>query len=226
MDAKVSVLILMKKLPVMFPTIGDSIFGEQIKNNPQSLNQLLRYAEDSEVTCVGDGGGDSLVEDDNDQKTARILQALYSAVCALHWKSKSLNRLVSPCGSSLCATSSVNDYEDVMNCNGQRWGRISRLCEETDVVVCIRQETTNKLLVRLAAQHEFNEGQYTGEIVKKVRVNGDQQDIGLVSSEADFAGVETLSAEYLAWKITKLLDATRFFTVLDDANTFEVWKLF
>ena len=68
MDAKVYVFILMKKLTLMFPTIGDSNFGEQIKNNLWSLNQLLRYAEDSEVSC---GGGDSMDDDDDDdQKTA------------------------------------------------------------------------------------------------------------------------------------------------------------
>ncbi|KAI9161017.1 hypothetical protein LWI28_013646 [Acer negundo] len=69
MDAEVSVFILMKKFPLMFPTIGDSSFGEQIKNNLLSLNQLLRYAEDSEVSCVG-GGVDSMDDDDDDQKNA------------------------------------------------------------------------------------------------------------------------------------------------------------
>ncbi|KAK3220525.1 hypothetical protein Dsin_014495 [Dipteronia sinensis] len=316
MDAKVSVFILMKKLPLMFPTIGDSSFGEQIKNNLQSLNQLLRYAEDSEVSCVGGGGGggggDSM-DNDDDQKTARILQALYSAVCAidsfrvLHWMSKSSNRFsLSMWFKSLrskkhfiiemkgfneklirClssddhfdakneAASSVNDTEDVLNCIGQqqqqRWGRISGLCEETDVI-CIRQETTIKLRVRLTDQRELN------EIVEEVRVNGDQLDHSSVKviavtgeggsgkttlarsvynrvdvrrhftnrawvrvpdvfkardvlaeivkqiDQAEFAGVETLSAEDLVWKITKLLDGTRFLIVLDDVNTSEVWE--
>ncbi|KAK1557319.1 hypothetical protein Q3G72_022398 [Acer saccharum] len=85
MEAEVSVFILMKKLPLMFPTIGDSSFGEHIKNNLQSLNQLLRYAEDSEVSCVGGGGGDSM-DDDDDQKTAVKNEAVWetNTYSALH----------------------------------------------------------------------------------------------------------------------------------------------
>ncbi|KAL5757317.1 hypothetical protein ACOSP7_019928 [Xanthoceras sorbifolium] len=100
MDAKASAFILMKKLRLIFPdleTSGDSSFGEQIKNNLRSLNQLLRDEEEgrSEASC-GAGGGSM-----DDQKTTRLLQALYSAACAIdsfrlvHWMSKSSKKRIS-----------------------------------------------------------------------------------------------------------------------------------
>ncbi|KAH7565631.1 hypothetical protein JRO89_XS09G0236900 [Xanthoceras sorbifolium] len=326
MDAKASAFILMKKLPLIFPdleTSGDSSFGEQIKNNLRSLNQLLRDEEEgrSEASC-GAGGGSM-----DDQKTTRLLQALYSAACAIdsfrlvHWMSKSSKKRISfslwfkslrsrkhliiemrgfneemiRCLSSYDdnhrnsvaknkAASVDGGIEDVVKnytCQ-QRWGRISGLCEETDVVG-IRQRTTNKLLIGLTAQDELNQEQFSGEIVEEVRVNGQQDQVLQDQSSVEViavvgeggsgkttlarsvydrvdvrrhftnrawvhvpdvfkardvlaeivkqidqseltGGEETLSAEDLVWKVTKLLDGTRFLIVLDDVNTPEVWE--
>ncbi|KAK4838151.1 hypothetical protein QYF36_011455 [Acer negundo] len=98
MDAEVSVFILMKKFPLMFPTIGDSSFGEQIKNNLRSLNQLLRYAEDSEVSCVG-GGDDSMDDDDDDQKNAaKIWETLLVPICSSSSQSGGRDQILNICG--------------------------------------------------------------------------------------------------------------------------------
>ncbi|KAK1575442.1 hypothetical protein Q3G72_005514 [Acer saccharum] len=167
-------------------------------------------------------GGDSLMDDDDDQKTSRILQAFYSAVCALHWKSKSSNHF----SLSMWFKSLRSKKHFIIEIKGFN----------DEMLKCLSSDDRNHIFVaKNKAESSVNDSedvmncQYTGEIIKEVRVNGDQRDqdwssvkviavIGEGGSgkttmgrtrdvlaeivkqidQADFAGVETLSAEDLA----------------------------